>query len=284
MKGLLITNKYMQNSKFSILKDGFIDAAQSIGINFSHINNFDAYKLLDESIKYDFILFYDKDIKLAKMLEDKGYILFNSSSAIEICDDKFKTYYKLYNRIIQPKTISSPFLYNGDLTNDRQFIQKCENIFSYPMIVKECYGSFGFQVYKIDNQEQLIDSMLKIGNRPFIVQEYISTSFGRDIRIQVVGNEVVCAINRINKDGDFRANITNGAKAYEYIPNDQQIEMALNATKIIGADFAGVDLLFGENDKPLLCEVNSNAHVENIGSICKVNVYKKMIEYIQKRI
>ena len=82
MKALLITNKYMQSEKFLLLKERFIENAKILNIELDYKNNFEAYELIGERICYDFILFYDKDIKLAKLLEDKGFNVFNKSSAI----------------------------------------------------------------------------------------------------------------------------------------------------------------------------------------------------------
>lgn len=284
MKGVLITNKYLLSEKFDVLKNGFLNASNDLNISLDYMDNFSAYDLVEKKLMYDFVLFYDKDIKLALLLENQGYRLFNKSSAIKICDDKFLTYIKLKNIIRQPLTMQSPFLYYDDLSNDLDFIDKCENNFKYPMILKETSGSFGQQVYKINNKNELCRLIKNIGVKSFIVQEYIKETFGRDLRIQVVGNKVVAAIQRINKNGDFRANITNGGKAYLYNTNDLQNKMAIEALKLVGADFAGVDILFGENDEPILCEINSNAHIENISRICNINIYKEILKYIIKNV
>lgn len=284
MNGLLITNKYMASEKFETLKKSFIDAANDLNVKLDYMNNLESYDLLSEPIKYDFIIFYDKDIKLARMLEEHGYRLFNSSEAIATCDDKFLTYMKLVDKVRQPMTIASPFLYYGDLSSDQEFIKKCEEKFSYPMIIKECLGSFGMQVYKVDSNSELVNCIKQIGNKAFIVQEFIETSFGKDVRLQVVGDKVVCAMMRINDKGDFRANVTNGAVPYEYTPSDEECELAVKAAKEIGVDFAGVDLLFGNDSDRLFCEINSNAHLEIIGKVSKVNVYKKILECILKEV
>lgn len=280
MTGLLITNKYMTSDKFSILKNGFINASNEMGLKLDYLNNLEAYELLGLSIKYDFILFYDKDLKLAKELENKGYKLFNNSKAIEICDDKYLTYINLKGDIRQPKTIASPFLYYNDLSNDFDFIKKCEYDFSYPFIMKESKGSFGLQVYLINDRNEFIKYLKLVGIKSFLIQEFIKESFGKDIRLQVVGDTVVASIKRINKNGDFKANITNGAEAYIYEATNQEKTLAIKACKIIGVDFAGVDILFGSNNEPILCEINSNAHIENIGKITNMNIYKKILEYI----
>ena len=280
MIGLLITNKYISNEKFEVLKNGFIDAAKDLSVRLDYMNNFDAYELLNKPQKYDFIIFYDKDLKLAKMLENHGYKLYNGSNAISICDDKAKTYITVEKIVRQPFTVIAPFLYYGDLSSDDDFIKKCEKNIKYPMIVKESCGSFGLQVYKIDDQQELKKCIQSIGSKSFIVQEFIKSSFGKDVRLQVIGSEVVCAMKRINHAGDFRANVTNGATPYEYKPSLVECEMAIKVANKIKVDFAGVDLLFGENDEPIFCEINSNAHLDIISKINHKNLYLEVIKYI----
>ena len=67
-----------------------------------------------------------------------------------------------------------------------------------------------------------------------------------------------------HSDTDFRANITNGGVASPIELTAAQQELALAAAQAVGATFAGVDLLFGENEEPLVCEVNAAAHIRNI--------------------
>lgn len=282
MTGLLITNKYILSEKFDTLKNGFLNAANLLNIKLDHMNNQQAYGLLDKNLMHDFIIFYDKDIKLAKLLENHGYRLYNDSKSIKICDDKALTYIEVGDAVRQPQTIISPFLYYGDVSGDEDFISKCERTISYPMIVKESCGSFGLQVYLVHDNEEFRKCVKDIGNRSFIVQEFIESSFGKDIRLQVIGDKVVCAMKRINHAGDFRANVTNGATPYAYTPTPKECEMAIRVSNIIKTHFAGVDLLIGKNDEPIFCEINSNAHLDIISKINDINVYFKIIQYIMK--
>ena len=55
----------------------------------------------------------------------------------------------------------------------------------------------------------------------------------------------------------------------------------MRSTKAIGLDFAGVDILFGEQEEPIVCEVNSNAHFKNIYDCTGVNTADYILEYIK---
>ncbi len=117
-----------------------------------------------------------------------------------------------------------------------------------------------------------------------LFQEFIQNSKGKDLRLQVVGNQVVAAMYRYSENGDFRANISNGGRMRSYEPSQKQMDLAIQCCKILGLDFAGVDILFGKNQESIVCEVNSNAHFKNIYDCTGINVADSIMEYIIKRI
>ena len=284
MCGYFIYNRQLVSDKFIKLFDCFKEESKRLNIDLAFVDNVNANILFSDNkfeIK-DFVIFWDKDVKLCKLLEDSGHKVFNNRISIEICDDKSKTYISLLNRNInQPTTIISPLIFNNSIVNNNDFIDYSVDKLSFPIVVKECFGSFGQQVYLAKDRKELAVILDKLGCKPFILQEFISTSFGKDIRVEVVGDEVVATVMRENKN-DFRANITNGGTAYNYNLNNKQKEMALKVTKILDLHFAGVDILFGENDEPILCEVNSNAYPINVQNITGVNIVSKILEYITR--
>ncbi|MDO7487968.1 hypothetical protein Q5O89_23540 [Peribacillus frigoritolerans] len=116
-----------------------------------------------------------------------------------------------------PKTLFPPFTYEGiERVNMDAFIQ-IGNELGYPLIVKEAYGSFGEQVYLIHTKDELLKTVRNLGHKPFILQEFIEHSKGRDIRVNVVGNQVIAAMQR-HSEQDFRANMTAGGRLHDIYP------------------------------------------------------------------
>ncbi len=74
------------------------------------------------------------------------------------------------------------------------------------------------------------------------MQEYIAEAKGCDIRCLVVGNEVVAAIERRAKEGDFRSNLHRGGMATVAQISDEERAIAIKATQTLGLDAAGVDI------------------------------------------
>ncbi|HKL80135.1 MAG TPA: RimK family alpha-L-glutamate ligase [Mobilitalea sp.] len=231
----------------------------------------------------DFILFWDKDVRLARFLELQGYLVFNSSASIEMCDDKSLTHLTLMNAgIPMPRTVIAPKTFDNIGYTNLDFLVEVADRLGFPMVIKECFGSFGQQVYLVKDMEELKDKLVQIGVKPLLFQEFISTSFGRDIRLQVVGNKVIAGMYRYSENGDFRANLSNGGRMKPYNPSKEECELALRCCEVIGLDFAGVDLLFGDEDKLLVCEINSNAHFKNIYDCSGVNAADAIITHIIK--
>ena len=288
MKAWLVTNEFLHSNKFTEINQWLVEAAKKQEIELEIKTNAEILAVLGSGYRQkealDFILFWDKDVRLAKHLEGRGYLVMNSSQAIAACDDKSMTHILLQSQgIPMPKTVIAPMTYGNIGYTNYNFLTVVERELGYPMIVKECFGSFGAQVYKAENQEQLKFLVQQIGNKPMLFQEYIASSEGRDIRIHVVGGQVITAMYRYSVTGDFRANITNGGHMKPYEPTEEEKNLAIQSAKALGLDFAGVDLLFGEDGKALVCEVNSNAHFRNIYDCTGVNVADHMMEYMIKR-
>lgn len=283
MKAWLITNEFLHTNKFTEINSWLVESAKRHGIEMDVKTNAEVLAVLGSGYRQkeplDFILFWDKDVRLAKYLERQGYHVINSADSIAACDDKWMTHLILQNNLISmPKTVLGPMTFSNIGYTNFDFLKKVEEELSYPMIVKECFGSFGMQVYKVNHREEMLLVMEQVGANPIIFQEFIESSAGKDIRIHVVGDKVVTAMYRYSDNGDFRANVTNGGKMKPYEPTEQEKHLAIQCTKLLGLTFAGVDLLFGANGEPLVCEVNSNAHFKNIYDCTGVNVADDIME------
>lgn len=293
MNGWIIYNGALRIKKVEKLVEKLSNECKKKGLNLRLVKNNQLMPIysslgkpeiktiidLDEP---DFIIFWDKDILLAKHLELMGYRLFNSREAIENCDNKALMHLELsYQGIRMPKTLVGPFVFFQQNLSDEYF----DRIFSelgQRIILKEAYGSFGMQVYQINSKEELQSRLIELGNRAFIMQEYIDTSFGRDIRVNIIGDKIVGAMERSNPS-DFRANITLGGTGKFIELDDNQKEIALKAHRALKLDFSGVDLLYGKDNEPILCEVNSNVNYLSFEEASGINFSEKLLDYIMEK-
>ena len=283
MRGWLVVNSFMNTDKFVSLYEMLSNAFKK------HNVVLEIKKASDISLevggiiknKPDFAIFWDKDIYLAERLEKSGVRLFNSKRAVMLCDNKILMYQALKeNGVKIPRTFIAPKTFEGLNYQDRSFLDGVIKEIGFPMVVKEAYGSFGEQVYLANDEESLNKIIDSVGYKDFLMQEYIASSKGKDVRINVVGESAIVSMLREN-DNDFRSNISSGGHGSIYEPSKEFIDLALKATKALGLDFAGVDVMFGI-DGPIVCEVNSNPQFASTLKATGINLADYIADYIIK--
>lgn len=228
----------------------------------------------------DFALFWDKDTRLAAALQDSGVRLYNRAAAVAACDDKSETHRLLAaHGIPMPRTLLAPMTYTRVTPAAEAFLCAAEAALGYPLVVKECYGSFGKQVYLVHGGDELRERAYAMGPRAFLLQEFIAASAGEDVRLYLVGGTVAAAIRR-RSQGDFRANVELGGTVQAYTPTDEEIALGQRCMAVLGLDFGAVDLLHDEQGRPLVCEVNSNAYMAGLIAGTGVDVADRIVEYV----
>lgn len=274
----LVVNGFLHYDVFDNLYNSLISAFESRKVKINLVKNDQADYILTKKNK-GVVLFFDKDVLLAKRLEMLGYSVVNGSFCIETCDDKAKTYLALLNKVKMPKTILAPTKFNIVDYDNFNFLKRAEEILGYPMIVKENRGSFGLQVHLVNDYNQLESLVKSFNHCNFLMQEFIKESSGKDIRVYVVNNKVVASALRYNEN-DFRSNVAQGGKMQVIKLKKQYEDMAIKACKCVKAKFGGVDLLIDKNGQPLCCEVNSNAHFKGLEQCTKISVSGAIADYI----
>jgi ribosomal protein S6--L-glutamate ligase len=116
-----------------------------------------------------------------------------------------------------------------------------------------------------------------------MVQEFIKESGGTDIRAFVVGEQVVASMKRTAPEGEFRSNVHRGGTMENIALTSEEVEMAVNASRILGLSIAGVDLMRSDRG-PLILEVNSSPGLQGIETCSNIDVAGKIITFIQQRI
>ncbi|ERH63217.1 MULTISPECIES: 30S ribosomal protein S6--L-glutamate ligase [Pantoea] len=152
-----------------------------------------------------------------------------------------------------------------------------------PLVVKLVEGTQGIGVVLAETRqaaESVIDAFRGL-NAHILVQEFIKEARGRDIRCLVIGDEVVAAIEREAKEGDFRSNLHRGGSARAVTITDQEREIAVKAATTLGLAVAGVDILRA-NRGPLVMEVNASPGLEGIEGSTGLDIAAMMIRWIEQ--
>ncbi|MBQ7408155.1 MAG: RimK family alpha-L-glutamate ligase [Clostridia bacterium] len=277
MENYLVINAFLEGESFLNLYSALQNAFKELGQKLNILKNTEALSVLSQVQTKGPILFFDKDIYLAEKLQKLGYNVINSPYTIETCDDKAKTYLCLEGKVEMPKTLIAPFTYQNVGFTDYSFLAEVERQIGYPVIVKENRGSFGQGVYLARDYSELLNTVKRLNGKNILFQQFIKSSYGKDVRVYVVGNTAIAWGMRISEN-DFRSNVGAGGKMVSFDLPQNYKELAVNAAKCVKAHFAGIDLLIGDKG-PLVCEVNSNAHFNALEKASGVNVAKIIAQY-----
>ena len=131
--------------------------------------------------------------------------------------------------------------------------------FGTEAVYKTAIGTHGGGTWRVDLDEPVNP---RVGQRQAFLQQFIDHDAKRhhDLRVYVVGDRVVGAMNRYAPDGDWRTNVALGGDVEDASDalTDEVVDIATRATKVIDLDYAGVDIVEG-NDGWYILEVNPTA-------------------------
>jgi RimK family alpha-L-glutamate ligase len=179
-------------------------------------------------------------------LEDRGIRVVNSAGAIERTVDKFWT-----SSLLEQGGLPTP-----DTVVCESFEEAMEAFRRMgDVVVKPLFGSMGLGMVRVTDEEvawrvfRTIEEIRGV----YYLQRTIDHE-GRDIRIVVLGNRVLGAIERRSRG--WRTNLARGgtARAVEIPP--AWGALALRAAAAVGAEYAGVDLLPARDGAVHVLEVN----------------------------
>jgi ribosomal protein S6--L-glutamate ligase len=210
-----------------------------------------------------------------RQFEMLGSYPLNESVAITRARDKLRSLQLLARQGIDLPVTG--FAHSPDDTSDL-----IDMVGGAPLVVKLVEGTQGIGVVLAETRqaaESVIDAFRGL-NAHILVQEYIKEAKGADIRCLVVGNEVVAAIERQAKPGDFRSNLHRGGQANQVTISEREREIALQAAATLGLDVAGVDILRASRG-PLVMEVNVSPGLEGIEKTSGVDIATLMIKWIE---
>ena len=214
-------------------------------------------------------------LSIIRQLEQRGVYVCNNSAAILTVKDKMHMGQKLMGAgLPTPKTMLVKF---------PVCVEQVQRELGFPVVIKTLSGAKGFGVHLCESAAGLNDLMELMSMQPciheMILQAFVTTSYGRDLRAFVVGDQVVGCMQRTSTRG-FKANFSLGGHV-QAVPITSEIEhLARMSTRLFGLDIAGVDLLF-ESDGFTICEANSAPGFKGMEQATGVDIAMQIMNYIQ---
>jgi len=213
---------------------------------------------------------------VVRQFEMMGVFTIATSDAIIRSRDKLRSSQRLSRAGIgMPKTV---------FTNYSRDVDKViSHVGGTPVIIKLLEGTQGLGVVLAESKnaaESVLEAFNGLEARA-LVQEYIAEAKGADLRALVVDGQVVGAIKRQGKEGEFRSNLHRGGSAKIVKLSHEELKVAMNAAKTLKLPVCGVDMLQSSRGS-LLLEVNSTPGLEGIETATGRNIAKSIIVYIEK--
>ncbi len=154
-----------------------------------------------------------------------------------------------------------------------------------PVVLKLLSSTQGRGVVLADTRkaaESIIDAFRGL-EADFIVQEFVAEAAGADTRCLVVGNKVVAAMTRQAAEGEFRSNLHRGGVASVTKLTEKEKDIARRATRQLGLEVAGVDILRCA-DGPKVLEVNSSPGLEGIEKATGIDIAGQIIKHLESKV
>jgi ribosomal protein S6--L-glutamate ligase len=213
---------------------------------------------------------------VVRQFEMMGVFTITTSDAIQRSRDKLRSFQRLSKAGIgMPKTVFTNY--------SRDVEEVIAHVGGVPVVIKLLEGTQGLGVVLAETKnaaESVLEAFNGLEAR-VIVQEFIKEAKGADIRALLVDGQVVGAMKRQGKDGDFRSNLHRGGSADIIKLNEAELRLAMNAARVLKHQVCGVDMLQSDRG-PLLLEVNSTPGLEGIEGATGKNIAKAIITFIER--
>lgn len=213
---------------------------------------------------------------VVRQFEMMGVYCVNESVAITRSRDKLRSL-----QLLARKGIGLPVT---GFANSTKFTEDLiDMVGGAPLVVKILEGTQGIGVVLAENRQaaqSVIEAFqgLKVN---ILVQEYIKEANGRDIRCFVVGGKIIATMERRAAPGEFRSNLHRGGTASVIKITPEERSTAVRASKIMGLNVCGVDIL-RSNHGPVVMEVNSSPGLEGIEKATGLDIAGRIVSFIEK--
>lgn len=239
--------------------------------NSNHIGNVDILMLRSAGSSkhphYDF----------SRLRQAVASLYLNNSKTVLINHKLFSKYYGVYDKLTQLTILHKAGLPVVDSTIYGGFNAKFDSQ-QLPLIFKPIVGSHGFGVKKVNSQQSFDRYQATLLPWKTIVQPYIDIK--SDYRVLVIGKKVVGALNRKHA---YKLGLESNGMQSEFtsVIGDTKLErLAIKATKTLGLEFAGVDIIEDKNGNRFILEVNDSPGHKRLDQVCKTSTANALIEYL----
>lgn len=205
----------------------------------------------------------EKVLELLKQLEENGVVCLNSCRTSLFDYSKFDSY-----KLMKENGVPTPdSLFIRDFSEIGVIVKEAVGKFSFPMIIKRDTGGRGKDICRVNDQKELNSKLVTkfdLAKKEkycggFIVQEFLVASERYDCRIGIIDGSFGFSYKRSlicsNSEDVWLASTSNGSVEQNYAVGEEVKEIALKASKLIGAEYNEIDMYFTDSG-PVVVEHN----------------------------
>ena len=210
---------------------------------------------------------------VVQALKHNGYRVINGLDSYGPVKNKIEQI-QLFDRldIPHPKTV---------ICKQAVFAKVAAELIGFPLIIKVAFGTVGSGVFYADSYETfqpIVDYLYIRDHNPMLIQSFIKEADRKDLRVFVVGEEIVAAMERTAPMGDVRANTSHGGTGSDVVLSEQEKTLAREVAKAFQLEIAGVDLIRSKNG-PLVLEINANPGFKELEHATGIDVAEAIVRY-----
>lgn len=219
---------------------------------------------IDELLKKDVpqvVINRSRNCEIAERMEREGMKVINNSFVTKIANDKLYTYEFLKNKI--------------------EFMPLLPEDGEYPYIIKSRTGHGGNQVYLVHNELQRQEALTQLEGESYICQKYCNEP-GKDLRVYVMGGEIVTAMLRQSQKG-FKSNYSLGGSAEEYILSEEEKDIVYKISGMMDIDYGGIDFIFHDG-KLMFNEIEDAVGARMVYENTEIDIVGLFADYIIEKV
>jgi [lysine-biosynthesis-protein LysW]--L-2-aminoadipate ligase len=219
---------------------------------------------------------YYRSLFLARIMENFGAYVINSSKVSDICGNKLVS-----SMVLAKAGVPTPKTF---VALSSEAVDEAANALGYPIVLKPFVGSWG-RMISIAKDAQTLDTIVELREsipnpieHMYYMQDFIERP-PRDIRAIVAGDEIIATVYRHAAANEWRTNVARGATTSAFKPDKELKEIVLKAAHAVGGGILGVDVMESKEGY-VVHEVNNTVEFKGAQAASKTKIAKKMIEYV----
>ncbi|ADH98945.1 ATP-grasp domain-containing protein [Salisediminibacterium selenitireducens] len=214
----------------------------------------------------DFVMNRSISPWLNEVCETMGIPCFNSAYVSRVANDKRLAYATMAQ-------LGVNMLESHALT----ITSALDNAILDPFILKDPLGRGGTGVMMVEPNES--QHAIRSALPEDLIHQPVGGQKGKDVRVYVVGNEIVATVLRRSQT-DFRANISQGGASSLYELSEPQRETVQSIINAIQLDYVGLDFLLTEDDELLFNEMEDAVGSRSLYMCSDINIAAILMEYL----